>query len=254
MRRLGYGLRPLAKPPRSGRPPRRPRADRGVPGRRRGLPRLQRDGRADQLASSPRYPSLVQRITLGNTHEGRPVYALKVSDNVAADESEPEVMFTANQHAREHLTVEMALYVLGELTSKYSSDARIQQHRRTRARSGSSRWSTRTASSTTSPPAPTARGARTASPTRARARSAPTSTATGATAGAAAAARARRSRPRPTAARARSRRRRRATCATSSTRASSAACSRSRRASTSTPTPSSCCGPTATPTPTSRPT
>ena len=48
-----------------------------------------------------------------------------MSDNVATDEAEPEVMFTANQHAREHLTVEMALYLLGELTSKYGSDARI---------------------------------------------------------------------------------------------------------------------------------
>jgi len=72
------------------------------------------------------YPSLVQRIGIGTSHEGRPVYALKVSDNVATDEAEPEVMFTANQHAREHLTVEMALYLLGELTSKYASDARIR--------------------------------------------------------------------------------------------------------------------------------
>jgi len=72
------------------------------------------------------YPSLVQRIGIGTSHEGRPVYALKVSDNVATDEAEPEVIFTANQHAREHLTVEMALYLLGELTSKYASDARIR--------------------------------------------------------------------------------------------------------------------------------
>jgi carboxypeptidase T len=72
------------------------------------------------------YPSLVQRINLGNSYQGRAIYALKVSDNVTTDEAEPEVMFTANQHAREHLTVEMALYLLGELTSKYASDARIK--------------------------------------------------------------------------------------------------------------------------------
>ena len=39
-----------------------------------------------------------------------------------ADESEPEVLFTCNQHAREHLTVEMALYLIGELTSRYATD------------------------------------------------------------------------------------------------------------------------------------
>jgi carboxypeptidase T len=71
------------------------------------------------------HPSIVERRSIGLSHEGRTVYALKVSDNVATDEAEPEVMFTANQHAREHLTVEMALYLLRELTSKHGSDARI---------------------------------------------------------------------------------------------------------------------------------
>ena len=56
----------------------------------------------------------------------REIWAAKVSDNVAVDEAETEVLFTANQHAREHLTVEMALYTLRELTSKYATDARIK--------------------------------------------------------------------------------------------------------------------------------
>ena len=142
------------------------------------------------------YPAIVQRVSLGTSHEGRTVYALKVSDNVGTDEAEPEVLFTANQHAREHLTVEMALYLLGELTSKYATDARVRSAvdsprdlDRPDGQPGRRR-------STTSPPAPTARGARTASRTPDRPRSAPTSTATGATAGAAAAVRA--GRPPPT--------------------------------------------------------
>ena len=49
-----------------------------------------------------------------------------MSDNVSTDEAEPEVLFTANQHAREHLTVEMALYILREFTSKYATDPRIK--------------------------------------------------------------------------------------------------------------------------------
>ena len=53
------------------------------------------------------------------------IWAVKISDNVATDENEPEVLFTANQHAREHLTVEMALYILNQLTSIYGTDARI---------------------------------------------------------------------------------------------------------------------------------
>ena len=49
-----------------------------------------------------------------------------MSDNVGVDEAEPEVLLTHNQHAREHLTVEMALYELGELTGGYATDARVR--------------------------------------------------------------------------------------------------------------------------------
>jgi hypothetical protein len=62
-------------------------------------------------------PTRVQLVNLGNSFQGRAIWAAKVSDNVTVDENEPEVLFTANQHAREHLTVEMALYILTQLTS-----------------------------------------------------------------------------------------------------------------------------------------
>ena len=71
-------------------------------------------------------PSLVSRFSLGRSYQGREIWALKVSDNVTVDEPEPEVLFTHNQHAREHLTVEMAMYLLTELTSAYSTDARVR--------------------------------------------------------------------------------------------------------------------------------
>ncbi|HEY7592841.1 MAG TPA: M14 family metallopeptidase [Actinophytocola sp.] len=71
------------------------------------------------------YPNLVSRQLIGHSYENRDIVALKISDNVGTDEDEPEVLFTAHQHAREHLTVEMALYLLTELTSKYGTDSRI---------------------------------------------------------------------------------------------------------------------------------
>jgi hypothetical protein len=81
---------------------------------------------SETAAIASAYPSIVSRIALpGTTYEGRTIYALKISDNVLTDEAEPEVLFTANQHAREHLTVEMAMYLLNELTSKYGTDTRI---------------------------------------------------------------------------------------------------------------------------------
>ena len=50
---------------------------------------------------------------------------IKISDNVATDENEPEILFNAHQHAREHLTVEMALYLLNLFTDSYGTDTRI---------------------------------------------------------------------------------------------------------------------------------
>jgi hypothetical protein len=71
------------------------------------------------------HPTLVTRRVIGNSYQGREILALKISDNPTADEDEPEVLFTHHQHAREHLTVEMALYLLNELTDKYGTDTRV---------------------------------------------------------------------------------------------------------------------------------
>ncbi|MFJ6083857.1 M14 family metallopeptidase [Streptomyces sp. NPDC092369] len=71
------------------------------------------------------YPNIMSKRVIGTSYQGRNIVAIKVSDNVATDESEPEVLFTFHQHAREHLTVEMALYLLRELGAGYGSDSRI---------------------------------------------------------------------------------------------------------------------------------
>ncbi|MFJ1598567.1 M14 family metallopeptidase [Streptomyces sp. NPDC088261] len=71
------------------------------------------------------YPNLMSKRVIGRTYEGRNIIAVKISDNVATDEAEPEILFTHHQHAREHLTVEMALYLIRELGAGYGSDSRI---------------------------------------------------------------------------------------------------------------------------------
>ncbi|MFJ5261169.1 M14 family metallopeptidase [Streptomyces sp. NPDC088387] len=70
-------------------------------------------------------PSIASQRVIGRSYQGRNIVAVKISDNVASDEAEPEVLFTHHQHAREHLTVEMALYLLRELTSDYGTDSRV---------------------------------------------------------------------------------------------------------------------------------
>jgi carboxypeptidase T len=77
-------------------------------------------------AAEARYPNLVQVFSIGTSYQGRPIWAAKISDNVAVDEPEPEVLVDALHHAREHLTVEQALYLLDVLSGEYATDARVR--------------------------------------------------------------------------------------------------------------------------------
>ncbi|MEV0266337.1 M14 family metallopeptidase [Streptomyces sp. NPDC050617] len=76
-------------------------------------------------ADLAKYPGIMTKRVIGKSYEGRDIVAVKISDNAGTDEAEPEVLFTHHQHAREHLTVEMALYLIKEFGSKYGSDPRV---------------------------------------------------------------------------------------------------------------------------------
>jgi len=80
---------------------------------------------AELLQIANDHPAIAQRFSIGTSFEGRTIYGVKISDNVAVDEDEPEVLFNANQHAREHLTTEQAFYLANLLTNSYGSDSRI---------------------------------------------------------------------------------------------------------------------------------
>ncbi|MDT5035461.1 MAG: carboxypeptidase, partial [Micromonosporaceae bacterium] len=71
------------------------------------------------------HPTIAKKSSAGSSYEGRDLQVIKISDNVGTDENEPEVLFTAHQHAREHLTVEMALYLMRLLLGGYGTDSRI---------------------------------------------------------------------------------------------------------------------------------
>ncbi|MGX7676868.1 M14 family zinc carboxypeptidase [Plantactinospora sp. DSM 117369] len=71
------------------------------------------------------HPTIARRSSMGTSYEGRDLPVIKISDNVGTDENEPEILFNSQQHAREHLTVEMAIYLLNLFTDNYGSDSRI---------------------------------------------------------------------------------------------------------------------------------
>jgi len=65
------------------------------------------------------HPDIVQLSVIGESLEGREIYAVKISDNAAVDEAEPEVLLFALTHAREHLTTEQALDLIAYYTDNY---------------------------------------------------------------------------------------------------------------------------------------
>ncbi|RKS77011.1 zinc carboxypeptidase [Actinomadura pelletieri DSM 43383] len=71
------------------------------------------------------YPQIAKKFSIGRTYEGRDIVGVKISDNVATDEDEPEVFYQANIHARERITNEQALYFIDVLTKEYATTARI---------------------------------------------------------------------------------------------------------------------------------
>ncbi|SJM91983.1 Carboxypeptidase T (modular protein) [Crenothrix polyspora] len=71
------------------------------------------------------HPAIFKLFNLGLSAEGRTIWAGKISDKVEKDEPEPEVLLAHHQHAREHLTVEQALYTLKMLTREYGVNQQI---------------------------------------------------------------------------------------------------------------------------------
>jgi hypothetical protein len=77
----------------------------------------------DSLAAAN--PSLCTIDTMGASIEGRVIRALKISDNAAADEDEPEVLIMGNHHAREIMSVEIPLLFAKYLLANYGTDTLV---------------------------------------------------------------------------------------------------------------------------------
>ncbi len=72
------------------------------------------------------YPSITKLIQAGTSLEGRPIWVLKISDNVEYKEAdEPAILFNSMHHAREVMTPEVAIDIIEVLTAGYGSDPKI---------------------------------------------------------------------------------------------------------------------------------
>jgi carboxypeptidase T len=80
---------------------------------------------ADVAAVAAAHPDIVSQFSIGKSYQGRELWAVKISDNVATDEDEPEVLYDGLHHADEHMGLEMTLRILHWYAEGYGTDARI---------------------------------------------------------------------------------------------------------------------------------
>jgi len=69
---------------------------------------------------------VAQTYIIGNTHEGRDIWAVKISDNPSVDEEESGAIFLGCHHARERISVEVPLFIAQYLTDNYDTDAEVR--------------------------------------------------------------------------------------------------------------------------------
>ena len=80
----------------------------------------------DELnAYAEAYPDICRLYTLGQSVQGRELWAILISDNPDDEEDEPEFKYIATMHGGENLGTEMCLYFIDLLLTEYGTNERI---------------------------------------------------------------------------------------------------------------------------------
>ena len=84
---------------------------------------------AEMVALAGANPDLVKLVDIGDTVQGRDIWALKVTKNanLRPDGTKPAVLYNAAQHAREWITPEMTRRLTRYYLDNYGSDAEITE-------------------------------------------------------------------------------------------------------------------------------
>lgn len=79
-------------------------------------------------AMAAQYPDLITAkapISTFLTHENRPIYYLRMSDNPQTDENEPEILYTSIHHAREPNSLSEVIFYMWYLLENYDNSEEI---------------------------------------------------------------------------------------------------------------------------------
>ena len=74
-----------------------------------------------------KYPQIVRLTSIGKTVRGKDLLVLKISDNVAVDEVEPEFKYISSMHGDEITGRELTIRLVDEMLKKYGTDAQITE-------------------------------------------------------------------------------------------------------------------------------
>jgi len=82
----------------------------------------------DMVAQYPNLITVKAPISNFQTHEGRPIYHVVISDNPNTDESatEPNILYSAIHHAREPLSMTQTIFYMWYLLENYASNEEVQ--------------------------------------------------------------------------------------------------------------------------------
>jgi len=72
------------------------------------------------------HPEIVSITSYGKSESGHDLLVMKISDNVAQDEDEPELMLTSATHGDELITVEVLMGIVDELVRDSGNNSRYQ--------------------------------------------------------------------------------------------------------------------------------
>ena len=81
----------------------------------------------EMINAALQYPAICRLHTIGySSFYHLPLLALKISDNPDLDEDEPKLLFNGVHHACELIGVEICLYMMNDLLSRYAVDTLVQ--------------------------------------------------------------------------------------------------------------------------------
>ncbi|MEW6070955.1 MAG: M14 family metallopeptidase, partial [Candidatus Thermoplasmatota archaeon] len=72
------------------------------------------------------YGNIVKLHDIGDSVEGRDIWAIKISDNPLLEENdEPDILYVSGEHGNEWLPIQVLMYFLNNLTKDYGTDPNI---------------------------------------------------------------------------------------------------------------------------------